>query len=300
VMAPKVDGAWNLHRATEEMVLDFFVLFSSAAVVIGWPGQGAYAAGNAFLDALAHYRHRRGLAALSINWGPWAEAGMAAGLETVQKKRMRSRGLDPIKSAEALSAFQWMVTTKNPQIVALRANWPKFLVEQAGGAGRQFFSEIGAWRSAHQRPQLTVEKDGGFLERLGRVPLGERRDLLADQIEQQAKRILGIARGKRIDRHQALNEIGLDSLMAVELRNSVCRLLRCTLSPTLLFDYPSIEALVDYLAGQVLKLEVSSEASPENSRLEGSPDEDIVYLKSISDADAEALLQEELKRLEEE
>jgi acyl transferase domain-containing protein/NADPH:quinone reductase-like Zn-dependent oxidoreductase/NAD(P)-dependent dehydrogenase (short-subunit alcohol dehydrogenase family)/acyl carrier protein len=299
VMAPKIDGAWNLHRATEQIDLDFFVLFSSAAAVIGWNGQGSYAAGNAFLDALAHYRRLRGLTALSIDWGPWAEAGMAADLKAVEKARMHSRGLEPIKSADALSALEWMVTKKNPQIVALRANWPKFLEARVGGAGPQFFSEVGALRSAHQQPQPTLEKTTGFMEKLSRVPPGERRDSLADQIEQEAKRVLGIAHGNRVDRHQAMNEIGLDSLMAVELRNSLCRLLECTLTPTLLFDYPSIEALVDYLADQVLKLGGGSEPSLEIQGLEGSPDGDLVYLKSISDADAEALLQEELKRLEE-
>ena len=129
------------------------------------------------------------------------------------------------------------------------------------------------------------------------MPAGERRDLLAEHIERQAASVLGIARGKRIDRHQALHEIGLDSLMAVEMRNSMCRLLKCTLPPTLLFDYPTIEALVDYLADQVLKLEVDSETSSETLRSKGSPDADIAYLQSISDADAEALLLEELKRL---
>ena len=297
VMAPKIDGAWNLHLATEAMPLDFFVLFSSAASILGWQGQGAYAAGNAFLDALAHYRHRRGLAALSINWGPWAETGMAAGLESMQKRRMEAKGLKSIGSADALLAFQRMLMAEMPQIVALKADWSKFFEEQAAGAGRRFFSEIGPWRSARPQPQPAPEKDSDFLGKLSRVPAGERRDLLAEHIERQAASVLGIARGKRIDRHQALHEIGLDSLMAVEMRNSMCRLLRCTLPPTLLFDYPTIEALVDYLADQVLKLEVDSETSSETLRSEGSPDADIAYLQSISDADAEALLLEELKRL---
>ena len=297
VMAPKIDGAWNLHLATEEIPLAFFVLFSSAASILGWPGQGAYAAGNAFLDALAHYRRRRGLAALSINWGPWAESGMAAGLESMQKRRMEAKGLKPIGSADALLAFQRMLAAEVPQIVALKADWSKFFEEQAAGAGRRFFSEIGTWRSARPQPQPAPEKDSDFFGKLIRVPAGERRDLLAEHIERQAASVLGIARGKRIDRHQALHEIGLDSLMAVEMRNSMCRLLKCTLPPTLLFDYPTIEALVDYLADQVLKLEVGSETSSEIPRLEGSPDADIAYLQSISDADAEALLLEELKRL---
>ncbi|WP_134903006.1 KR domain-containing protein, partial [Paenibacillus polymyxa] len=78
VLSPKVNGAWNLHRMTEGRPIDFFILFSSVASVFGSPGQGAYATGNAFLDSLAHYRLSRGLPALSINWGPWSEVGMAA------------------------------------------------------------------------------------------------------------------------------------------------------------------------------------------------------------------------------
>jgi myxalamid-type polyketide synthase MxaB len=296
VMAPKIEGAWNLHQATKEMPLDFFVLFSSVASILGWQGQGAYAAGNAFLDALAHYRKRHGLTALSINWGPWAGTGMAAGLESMQKKRMEAIGLQPIGPEEALLALQRMLTAEAAQIIALKADWPKFSRELPKGIERHFFAEVRGWRSTPS--QSAAGKESNFLKELRQLPSSERHNRLADFIERQAAAVLGIASGKGIDRHQPLREIGLDSLMAVELRNSLCNSLKCTLTPTLLFDYPTIETLVDYVAGQALELEIgkkSMQKIPEDDK--GSPDEGIAYLKSISDADAEALLMEELKRL---
>src|SRR5439155_12266753 len=104
VMAPKVRGAWNLHTATENVPLDFFVLFSSAASLLGSPAQASYAAANAFLDALAHHRRGRGLAASSIQWGPWKEVGLAAA-KAERGERLAQLGMGSLRPEEALDAF---------------------------------------------------------------------------------------------------------------------------------------------------------------------------------------------------
>jgi acyl transferase domain-containing protein/NAD(P)-dependent dehydrogenase (short-subunit alcohol dehydrogenase family)/acyl carrier protein len=296
VMAPKIDGAWNLHLATEGMALDFFVMFSSVASILGWQGQGAYAAGNAFMDALAHYRRRRGLAALSINWGPWAGTGMAAGLESTKKRRIETKGLQTIEADEALLSFQRMLALQAAQLVALKVDWPQFSREFPDGIGPSFFDSASGSR-AMVSPSA-AKKASDLLERLGRLPSGERREFLAEEIERQAGAVLGIASGKRIERHQSLHDVGLDSLMAVELRNTLCQRLNCTLTPTVLFDYPTIETLVNYLADQVLDMEMGGrEPSGMPEAKKDGLEEDIAHLKEISDAEAEALLEEELKRL---
>ena len=105
VMAPKVRGAWNLHEATRALPLDFFVMFSSIASALGSPGQANYASANALLDALAHYRRGQGLPALSINWGPWADGGMAAGAANQISRRWSDRGLASLTPDEGLRAL---------------------------------------------------------------------------------------------------------------------------------------------------------------------------------------------------
>jgi hypothetical protein len=116
-LRPKVNGAWNLHELTQGDSLDFFVMFSSAASVLGSPGQGSYSAANAFLDALCHYRRQLGQNALSINWGAWADAGMAANLSTQNRERMRNRGLGIISSADGFQALDELLAAGSTQVV---------------------------------------------------------------------------------------------------------------------------------------------------------------------------------------
>ncbi|MYM92140.1 KR domain-containing protein, partial [Rugamonas sp. FT82W] len=134
VLAPKVAGGWNLHRSTEKLDLDFFLLFSSVAAIIGNLGQGAYAAGNAFLDGLAIWRRRRGLAATSLNWGPWAEAGMAAALEN---DRFAAMGIRQLAPAQGLRAMMRLIGESPIQAVVADIDWAAYgrAHEIAGGRG---------------------------------------------------------------------------------------------------------------------------------------------------------------------
>ena len=127
VMAPKVQGAWELHAATEDLPLDFFVLFSSVASLLGSAGQGNYAAANAFLDGLAHYRRAQGLQALSINWGPWAEVGMAAALEERTRQRQTERGFHFIEPTQGTRALGEVLERSYPQLAVLPLDWPRYL-----------------------------------------------------------------------------------------------------------------------------------------------------------------------------
>ena len=119
VLAPKVDGAWNLHQATIERALDFFVLFSSTASTFGSPGQGNYAAANAFLDGLAHYRRGLGLPALTVNWGAWAESGMAAQLNDHHKRRLTEMGIGLIGPEDGMRLLGKLIASSTTQVAGV-------------------------------------------------------------------------------------------------------------------------------------------------------------------------------------
>jgi myxalamid-type polyketide synthase MxaB len=297
VMAPKIDGAWNLHRETAGEPLDFFIMFSSAAAIIGWPGQGNYAAANAFLDALAHYRLAHGLPALSINWGPWSETGMAAQMEAGKRSRLSARGLQPIDPQDGFLALQSMLNTSHAQVVALSVNWRDFLRQSASGPALPFFAEVaGNMGSAESKPKSS-KKDRDFLGVLKRTPAEKRINLLSRYVKREAAAALGLDPEEHLNRQQPLKEMGLDSLMAVELRNTLSALLDRLLPATLLFDYPTIEAIARYLAEEVLGIALpqgEGENTPVEPQILKGPHADMDDLDRLSEAEAEALLIEEL------
>ena len=127
VMAPKVQGTWNLHQLTKDLPLDFFVCFSSMAAILGAPGQANYSAANSFMDALVHYRRGLGLPGLSINWGGWGAVGMTARLDTVNQKRLESSGVTLIETERGMQALESLLSESLSQVAVLPVNWSKFL-----------------------------------------------------------------------------------------------------------------------------------------------------------------------------
>ena len=234
VMRPKVDGAWHLHTLSSGMALDFFVCFSSVAALLGAAGQSNYAAANAFLDTLMHYRRGQGLAGLSINWGPWAESGMAAGLQP----QLRAQGLGLIAAAQGRLLFQQLLNQPIAQIGVLP------LQRRQGTTPRP----------APTRDLRAVLRDLSAPERVRRLEEYLRKEIAA---------VLGLSSGVALDSRTRLFDLGMDSLMAVELRNRIGAGLRCTVRATLLFDYPTVEVLSAYLLHEVLQLpDTSPEATP--------------------------------------
>jgi hypothetical protein len=126
VMAPKVAGTWNLHHLCAEHSPEFLVLFSSIAGLIGWPGQGSYAAGNAFLDVFAKYRRALGLPALSIDWGTWGESGMAASLPLPHRERLRRWGMTPMSPSAGWRAFEKALGITASQVAVMDVDWRAF------------------------------------------------------------------------------------------------------------------------------------------------------------------------------
>ena len=297
VLAPKIDGAWNLHRLTQHLNLNFFMCFSSAAAVLGWPGQGNYAAANAFLDALMLQRKNEGASGLSINWGPWAEGGMAANLSESRRDNFSEMGMKPIASELGMACLGRMLGAGG-QIIVLPVDWERFRRHWGDGVNQPFFEKFARgsrWEGIRKDVLLS---SGTLNEVLGKTPPGNRLTVFMDQLERQAVRVLGLPPGKRIEPLRPLKEIGLDSLMAVELRNALNSLLEIPLPATLLFDYPSLQDLARYLAKRIpiLKMDQPSEDGmvPIEEALPPSSD-----LLEMSDKEAEALLLSEIRRLEE-
>jgi myxalamid-type polyketide synthase MxaB len=250
VMAPKVQGSWNLHLLTEGVALDFFVLFSSAAAFVGSAGQGNYAAANSFMDALAHHRRSQGLPALSINWGPWANAGMATSEQV--SRRLAAQGWQPMTPEVGLKVFGELLKQRQAatQLGVLPINWPQFLAQRDPSPLFEAFTALesqsadGSAESYEAKPELMTQ--------LSSAPLGERRELLEAYVRSAIGRVLGIHNTAQIEDRQRLFDLGLDSLTAVELRRRLEAGLDCGLRSTLLFHYPTIEALVDHLLETVL------------------------------------------------
>ena len=245
VLAPKVEGAWHLHTLTKELPLDFFVLFSSAASLLGSAGQANHAAANAFLDSLAHYRHAIGLPALSINWGGWSEVGQAAS----HVAQLSQKGMAAIAPRQGAAIFGQLLAEPYAQVGVLPINW-----SQAKNQ-RPFLSRIQvASAPASRQAQGSEEADAQAFQRLlSAASQAERGMLLITHVQQQVALILGHENEDAIPRAQGFRELGMDSLTSMELRNRLRSSLACELPAAVVFNNPTVEALASYLAQMVLE-----------------------------------------------
>ena len=239
-LEPKVRGSWILHRLTESLPIDFFVMFSSSAAVLGAPGLSNYAAANAFEDALAHERRRMGLPAISINWGTWAE-GMA--LIDGMEERRQAAGITAMTPEEALGALERILFDRPVQVGAGLLDWKRFVNRDRTRPTPKRFSTL-----LEPERSETHEESSGLVRQLSEHPPAARLRILREHIEQLAARILGFPPNRHIDPVQPLNELGLDSLMAVDFRNALASTVKQNLPATLLFSHPSVEDLTSYLA----------------------------------------------------
>jgi myxalamid-type polyketide synthase MxaB len=224
VMAPKVHGAWNLHRQTLSAPLDFFVCFSSMASAVGAAGQINYAAANAFLDGLAQHRRSLGLCGLSINWGPWAEVGMAAGLSVA------GEGVEKIEVEDGLRVFGELLEAPRSgpaQVGVWRANWPAFQKRLPRGEMPPYLSLL-VRQTAPQPARASSAKDE-FLRRLGDAPTVDRAAMLEAGIRAELVEVLGLGANYDLSPTQPWADLGIDSVMMVELKNRLEGMLRVTL-----------------------------------------------------------------------
>jgi 3-oxoacyl-(acyl-carrier-protein) synthase/NADPH:quinone reductase-like Zn-dependent oxidoreductase/SAM-dependent methyltransferase/NAD(P)-dependent dehydrogenase (short-subunit alcohol dehydrogenase family) len=263
VLSPKVDGAWNLHLLTRNLPLESFVLFSSWASIGGSHGQSNHCAANAFLDGLARLRRAHGLPALSVNWGAWGQTGAAAGDE-VQRRLMRS-GMDSMSPDGALRALRLALRGTEPQVAIAAINWPRYLTQNSGDrslyvdflqyldlAPRDPAQNVQvAKRSQPERIASGSSPSSLSFETILALPATMREAALVRVVGDIVRKTLGLHPEEKIDPDVPLNDLGMDSLLAIELRNSLSVVLLRQFPSTILFDYPTLRSLGGYLEKEV-------------------------------------------------
>jgi phthiocerol/phenolphthiocerol synthesis type-I polyketide synthase C len=249
VLAPKVGGARNLDAVTAEDPLDFFLLFSSAAALVGNPGQAAYAAGNAYMDALAESRRARGLPGTSVQWGPIADIGLAA-QDDNRGARLADRGMSGVTVDEAWPALT-RVLERDEQVVGyVEMNLRRWFDAYPDTAALPSWGDL--VREARQDENVPARAGGGFVGDLRAAPAQERQALIEGKITELAGRVLRIDPAE-IDRDTPFKALGLDSLMGLELRNRLESVFGLTLSPTLLWAYGRTSALAGLLTERLFE-----------------------------------------------
>jgi acyl carrier protein len=250
VFAPKVAGGWLLHELTQDLPLDFFVLFSSAASVLGPVGLANYAAANAFLDALAHARRAAGLPAVSIDWSAWEKTGMAAAVGDRRENQWVQSGFDAMTSAQGLELLERTCRDTPPQLVVLPVDWPTYMRWLGEKRRRPFYRRVeGPFPGASVEVTPDTEP---FKAKLERTLAGDRPVLVRDLVASEVRRVLGFDAAQVVDLEEGFFELGMDSLTAVELKNRLQTVLDRVMPTTVVFDHPTISALAGFLTRELL------------------------------------------------
>jgi myxalamid-type polyketide synthase MxaB len=293
VMAPKVRGAWNLHRAVGSRQLDFFVMFSSIVSLFGGQGQANYAAANAFLDGLAHHRRARAAAGTSINWGPW-EAGMAATVGNRDQQRWAETGVTPIGGEQGLALLEDILRNAHVQPCVWGVDWSVYLQQFPVGQEPALVSELVGGLTNRRVAAPAAAPQAVLKDAIESTPPNRRWNLVMSHVRDRAVKVLGIDPASPIEPGVALSEMGLDSLMAVELRNALSAAVGRPLPATVLFKYPSLQALTDFLAYEVLGIAAGEEKAA------AEIDEELAAIAPLSDDEVSRLLAEEIRSVSQE
>ncbi|TDC72758.1 SDR family NAD(P)-dependent oxidoreductase [Micromonospora sp. KC606] len=261
VLGPKAAAAWHLHELTKDRELTAFVLFSSAAGVLGAPGQANYAAANSFLDALSAHRRAAGLPAQSLAWGPWAlDGGMAGATGGTRGGRAPVR---PLSTAEGLALFDAAVAADLAVPVPIQLDLAALRADP--GAVPQVLSALA--------PAARADRQAGadsLVDRLAARPAGEREATLRELVLSHVAAVLGHAAADLIDPDRPFNDLGFDSLLSVELRNRLAAVTGLQLRVTVIFDHPTARDLTGWLYGELFG--GATEPAPAEPALPAAPD----------------------------
>ncbi|XYH95262.1 SDR family NAD(P)-dependent oxidoreductase [Sorangium sp. So ce1128] len=277
-MAPKMHGAWNLHELTAGRPLDFFVMYSSVASLLGAPGHGNYTAASAFLDALAHHRRALGLPALSINWGLFSDVGIAVRQADVMG-RVGDRGMDSLTEADGLRMLERLLAADMPQIAVVRFNVHRWLESYPSVARWRYWDKLTRERARAAPRSSDIVRVREALER--ELP-EERRFRLQGHLKEQLGRVLRVDPAA-VDPTEVFASLGMDSLTSLEFRNRLESSLGLSLSATLLFTYPSIASLADHLLTEIETADGRAEEATQRTFADGLGDLDGRALLSLLD-----------------
>ncbi|MYZ40436.1 MULTISPECIES: beta-ketoacyl synthase N-terminal-like domain-containing protein, partial [unclassified Streptomyces] len=246
---PKVDAAWHLHELTRDLDLAAFVVFSSVAATFGSPGQANYAAGNAFLDALAEHRRSAGLPGLALAWGPWTRSvGMTATLTDIDAERVARSGMPPLSVDQGVALFDAALATGAATVAPVRLD---LAVLRAQGDIPPLLRGVIRAPARRAAAQVSGTADG-LARRLAGLNGAERREILLDLVRGQVARVLGHADAAEVEAGRQFQDLGFDSLTAVELRNGLNTETGLRLPATMVFDYPTPSALADHMRDELL------------------------------------------------
>ncbi|UXA04857.1 type I polyketide synthase [Mycobacterium sp. SMC-2] len=252
VLRAKVDAAWNLHELTRDRGLSVFVMFSSMAGLVGSSGQANYAAANCFLDALAAHRRAHGLPAISLGWGLWDQASaMTGGLDAADLARLGRDGILALSSDEAMELFDTALIVDEPFLAPARIDLGALRAHAA--AVPPMFADLVAAPSRRQVDDSLVaaKSKSALAHRLHGLPEPEQHAVLLDLVRSHIATVLGNTTPEAIDPDKAFQDLGFDSLTAVEMRNRLKTATGLPLSPTLIFDYPTPNGLAGYIRSEL-------------------------------------------------
>ncbi len=246
VMGPKARGAWNLHELTSGAELDMFVMYGSFAGIVGFTAQSNYAAANTFVDALAHHRRARGLVATSIDWGVFSEVGGAVTSEN-RGERLARRGMYGMTPREGIAALERVLERGDAQVSAARVDMHKWVEYLPGAAGSRMLAPLLGGAGAAQAGASADAARTELANEIAGATRDKQLEQLVDVVRADVARVLALGRVGAVPPEKPLRDLGLDSLLAVELRNALAKRLGLALPPTLTFDHPTPAAIAAYL-----------------------------------------------------
>ena len=277
MLRSKVTGSWLLHELTKSLELDFFVLFSSTTALWGVNGLGHYAAANQFMDSLAYERQAAGLPAISINWGTWEEMRVAS---EDDEQQFAEFGLKPMPMAQALAVLGNLLTVKDkPQVAVANVEWQTLKSAYEAKRPKPFLANVADRKPTPKKAITKTEAVPQLQEQVAGRSAEERQRIVMTRVKEAVAEVLGIEANRLNDTQQGLFDMGMDSLMSVELKSHLETAVGQTLPSTLTFNYPTIDDLSEYLNTEILA-EVDVADTPEV--------EDVDEITAVlSEADAE-------------